>query len=368
MVNEPAIVIAGQICVDIVMNFPDGSTDLSSLIQPGRCVVVEDSTITSGGAVSNTGLVLARMGVPVRLVGKIGGDAIGSSLLSILENGNPGLSDHLIVAKGMTTSYAIVLNPPGIDRSFLYVPGPNHRFSPAEVTDKHLEGARYFHLGYPTEMQLFYQDHGDLCLEMFQRVKEHGLTTSVDMALPDIYSESGRFDWRTWLQRMMPQVDMFLPSLDEITFMLRPKIFSSSNDIEKLDKQIIMEMASEAIEMGAALVLTKLGERGLYLQTSRDSARLRQMGKGQPYDLEAWRDVQLWCPSFKVNVKGTTGAGDSSVAGFLAAMTKGLGPEQALETAAAAGAASCEQADASSGVPSWEALRERITMGWERNS
>lgn len=72
-------------------------------------------------------------------------------------------------------------------------------------------------------------------------------------------------------------------------------------------------------------------------------------------------------PSFRVRVAGTTGAGDCAIAGFLAALMHGLGPEEALACAAGAGAACVEKPDAVSGIPSWTGLRHRIRSGWAQN-
>jgi sugar/nucleoside kinase (ribokinase family) len=54
------------------------------------------------------------------------------------------------------------------------------------------------------------------------------------------------------------------------------------------------------------------------------------------------------------------------VAGFLAALVKGLPPDEAMTMAVAVGACSVEQADATSGVPDWEAVRRRVAAGWAR--
>ena len=59
--------------------------------------------------------------------------------------------------------------------------------------------------------------------DIFRRAKQHGLLTSLDMSLPDPKSEAGQVDWPAWLQRVLPHVDIFLPSLDETQLMMRTK-------------------------------------------------------------------------------------------------------------------------------------------------
>ena len=68
----------------------------------------------------------------------------------------------------------------------------------------------------------------------------------------------------------------------------------------------------------------------------------------------------------EVEVVGATGSGDCAIAGFLAGLLKGQRPEEALTSAAAVGACNVEQADAVSGVPSWEEVQARIRPGWKR--
>jgi sugar/nucleoside kinase (ribokinase family) len=83
-------------------------------------------------------------------------------------------------------------------------------------------------------------------------------------------------------------------------------------------------------------------------------------------DLEAWANQELWAPCFKVNVAGTTGSGDSTIAGFLAGLLRGLDPIQAVTMAVAVGACNVEAADALSGLRSWEETSARVSGGWQR--
>ncbi|WJH34414.1 PfkB family carbohydrate kinase [Paenibacillus sp. CC-CFT747] len=63
-------------------------------------------------------------------------------------------------------------------------------------------------------------------------------------------------------------------------------------------------------------------------------------------------------------MKGTTGAGDCTIAGFLGGMLKGLSLEDALLRAVAVGACNVEETDALSGIPPWECVNERLAGAW----
>ena len=75
---------------------------------------------------------------------------------------------------------------------------------------------------------------------------------------------------------------------------------------------------------------------------------------------------ELYSPCFEVSVSSTNGAGDRTIAGFLAAVVRDLDPAEALEMAVAVGAASVESCDRLASQYSWELLKDRIRGGWNR--
>jgi sugar/nucleoside kinase (ribokinase family) len=123
--------------------------------------------------------------------------------------------------------------------------------------------------------------------------------------------------------------------------------------------------SEELLRMGAGIVVLKMGERGLYLKSSSTLDRLFFLNRLGYSHLDAWCSIEHRSPCFKVAVAGTTGAGDCAIAGFLTSLLKGLSPPKALQMAAAAGASSVEKVDATSGVPTWHDLTQRVAKGWD---
>ena len=261
-------------------------------------------------------------------MGKVGDDLIGRAILDFI---GPTLAAGMIVAKGETSSYTVVINPPGIDRTFLHCTGANDTFTAADINAEKLAGARLFHFGYPTLMQRIYNDGGREMEKIFRQAKAVGLTTSLDMSYPDPKSEAGQVDWPAWLKRVLPHVDIFLPSLDEMQLMLQTKA-------------VAPEIARQLRDWGVQIAGLKMGDKGLYVR---------------------WSDRELHAPCFRVNVAGTTGAGDATIAGFLAGYLRKLSPEETMTMAAAVGACCCEAPDATSGIRSWDETRQRIQAGWK---
>ncbi len=118
--------------------------------------------------------------------------------------------------------------------------------------------------------------------------------------------------------------------------------------------------------MGVAVVGLKLGSEGLYLRTTSDAARLEGLESCGLSDPKAWRSRELLAPCFEVEVEGTTGSGDCTIAGFLAGLSQSQGPEAAVTSAVAVGACNVEKADATSGIRSWTEVQARIRSGWPR--
>ena len=365
-------VVAGHLCLDIIPQFdPNVFFDFKTQFQPGSLTRVGPAIFSTGGAVSNTGLVLHKLGIPTTLVGKIGADYYGQAVQQILLRHGDNLTRGISIDACAATSYTVVINPPGIDRLFLHCPGPNDTFSSQDIPLDQIAETDLFHFGYPPMMKRIYRDSGAELVEIFQRAKETGVTTSLDMCMPDLTGDSGQVDWVAVLKASLPEVDIFLPSLDELLFMLDPTTyehFQATIGIRAMlleNPSLLTRLGDQLLEMGAKIILLKLGDCGAYLRTA-DARKLSKMGRAQPANLPCWSNRELWAPCFRVKVVGTTGSGDSTIAGFLGALLRGLSPEQALTSAVAAGACNVEAADALTGVPTWKEIQERIAGGWER--
>ncbi|NOU35210.1 MAG: carbohydrate kinase family protein [Kiritimatiellaceae bacterium] len=370
--NEVDVIVAGHLCLDIIPAFPAEKRPLSDLHAPGRLTNVGGAVCATGGAVSNTGLALHRYGLNTRLVGKIGNDTFGRAILDVIRARDPGLTQSIVVAPGEASSYTIVINPPGIDRMFLHCPGANDAFCADDVDFPMIGTGRLFHFGYPPLMRRMFLDCGAETAKLFCNAKANGLTTSLDMARPDSGAESGRVDWRALLRNILPHVDIFLPSVDELLYMLdRPRFAKFEAALEAgeplggLRQTDLRALSDELIAMGTGMVVMKLGAYGLYLRSSANSARLLKFGNGAPANPAQWIDRELYHPCFEKQVVGTTGAGDCAIAGFLAGLLYGQNPEAVMDSATGSGACNVEAADAISGIPTWDALQKRISKGWK---
>lgn len=364
----PEAVVAGHICLDVIPLLVGGAVQFT----PGHTIEAGPAVFATGGAVSNTGLALHKLGVSTRLMGKVGDDLFGQAILRIVAGYGQELAAGMVVSPGASTSYSIILSSPSADRMLIHAPGCNATFGADDVRYDALAQVRLFHFGYPPLMERMYTNGGSEMVTIFQRVKAMGITTSLDLSMPDPASAAGRADWSAILSATLPYVDIFLPSAEEILLMLRRPVFeqlaAQSKDNRPLDiitPAMIMELGQALLDMGTKIVGIKIGERGLYLRTANDAA-LVQMGRGGVADVAAWSERELWAPCFATQVAGTTGSGDATIAGLLMGLLRGMPPIETLATACAVGACSVEAVDALSGLRSWPETAKRMTSGWQR--
>jgi len=369
-----AAIAAGHICLDLIPQLNESQSRPEDLFSPGRLVQVGPATIALGGSVANTGLALHRLGIATSMMGKVGDDLLGGTILQALRSQQPALADGMIVSQGEASSYTVVINPPGVDRCFLHCPGTNDTYVAADFAMDRLAGARLLNFGYPTLMQGIFSDGGIGLAERFEQIGQQGLLVSLDMGMPDPASAAGRVDWAAWLARVLPAVDVFLPSLDEVLLMLdRPRFeqlvqdAQGGNPAAAADGALLDDLADRLLSMGAKIVVLKLGDQGLYLRTSDSVAQLAQRAAWTGFGWDNWQNRQLLAPCFSVPVVGTTGSGDCTIAGFLAGMLHGLSPEETLRGAVGVGACNVQSADATSGIPSWDDVQQRMA-GWEQRT
>ncbi len=368
-------VVAGHLCLDIIPDLSRIQPDtIERLFQPGRLLEIGPATFATGGPVSNTGLALHKLGIRTSLMGKIGADFFGEAVRQQIASIDPELVAGMKISEEVATSYTVVINPPGMDRMFLHHPGANDHFFASDLDEELIARSRLFHFGYPPLMRSMYENGGEELRQIFQRAQANGATTSLDMALPDPTSDSGMAPWPHILAQTLPYVDIFLPSIEELLFTLqrttyeRLKREAGGPDILPwITPALLMDLSDKLHEMGVAIVVIKLGYRGLFLHTAHP-ARLASMGRASPLDPATWGHRAYWAPVFRVDVAGTTGAGDATIAGFLAALLRGLSPEEALTMATAVGACNVEAPDSLSGIRSWEATKARMERGWAKRT
>jgi len=175
-------VVAGHICLDIFPKFlVEGKPDLGQLFVPGKLINMGPTVFSTGGAVSNTGLVMRILGLDVQLMGKIGKDLYGQGVLSVLKKYQADGS--MTEVEGEDTSYSVVLVAGEQDRIFLHFPGANDTFGAEDINYELVGQSRLFHFGYPPLLRKFYLNKGERLSAMLSKLPI-GAFTSLPAILP----------------------------------------------------------------------------------------------------------------------------------------------------------------------------------------
>lgn len=361
-------VIAGYTCVDLTPDFRKDSpvTEIADLLKPGKLIEIGGLGFTLGGVVPNTGLAMKKFGKKVFLNGLIGKDFIGNIVEIRLSD--YGISEGMVKTGEVNTAYSIVLSPPGIDRIFLESPGCNQIFGLKHIDFETIKKSRLFHFGYPPLLRQFWLYNGQQLSQLYSEVQKMGVVTSLDFSLPDPESESGKVNWTEILEKTLPFVDLFVPSLEELLQTMIPgkyaEIQSMPGNTEIIDRiplNLVKELGHTIIGWGVKILLIKMGHRGAYLLTGNITSLNKEAGV--VLDIEKWNNREILCNAYKVDKLkkiNATGAGDTAVAAFLTAVLNGDTPETAIRYAAMAGRESLYCENIFEEIDSWEQLTEKI--------
>jgi len=368
MKQKTKVLVAGHICLDITPIIDQKSNKpLHEVITPGTLSTVSDVVLSIGGAVFGVGAALARLGISTCLTGVTGDDDFGLIIENKLKE--LGVACELSKHKKALTSFSIVLSVMGCDRIFFHAPGANNDITSKDVSEDALRNVDLFHFGYPPIMRNMFINDGDELVKLFKKAKKAGVITSLDMAMPDPMSESGQVDWRRVLERVLPYVDIYMPSIEETLFMIDKKQYVAYKKkavgidmIDVLDVDILSDVAEKLHLLGAMIVMLKCGYKGCYVSTKEIGD---EFGRLSTIDVQKWSNRKLFENCYKVDqIKSTTGAGDTTIAGFLAAMLNGYDIEKAISVATAVGALCVQTHDTVSGILPIESIVEKIENGW----
>ncbi len=308
-----SIQVVGHLCVDLRPSL--GSAGVAA---PGELAVVGPMHITMGGAVGNCARVLADLGVESSLSACIGDDELGALARRVLHAQHREVD--LDVAPELATSYSLVVEPAGVDRSFWHHTGANAAF----VGDCPVTADRLLHFGYPSLTPSMCADGGAPIVRLFERAHAQGVATSLDLAFVADNSPVRDVDWTTLLRRAIAVSDVFCPSWDDLVSCL---------DLPgDADDAYVADWADRFVSWGAGIVLVTRGTRGSHLAAAGPD-RLRAF-QGCGIDPDEWGGTRRWqVPEVQSDVTTTNGAGDAYKAAFLARLVTGAGPDDCLRFA-----------------------------------
>ena len=353
--------VAGYLGLDLAPGFAAGQTaSFAEMFRPGRLIETDGLHFSLGGVVANTGLAMQKFGQNVALNGWVGNDALGDIAVAQLEQfGVSGICRK----DSAGTAYGIVIAPPGTDRIFLEDPGCNNIVCADDIDYELVFKSRLFHFGYPPLMKRFWTYGGAELKKMLERVRDKGAVVSLDMTLPDVNAPAGKADWETILTDVLPFVDIFVPSVEELLFMLEPGLYlelSDCNMIDAISLDTYKLMAEKVLAMGVKILLIKAGHKGAYIRTGNITELKESTLKLS--DIEGCPEG-AWLEAYELEndrFHNASGAGDCAIAAFLSALLNDEKIITAGHYAMMAGRDNLYGRDALSGLRNWSKMKKSI--------
>jgi len=278
------------------------------------------------------------------MVGKVGDDPFGDALVRIIKDKAPKLVDGLILDPSVPTAYKF-----NIGYAQYYFPGANKSFYASDLHRDILREADLFHFGHPALMRSIYRGDGGELVSILQRVRREGLSTSLDLGLPDMGEAAGAVDWSLVFENALPLVDILIADIPQLLFYLQAEgnqqysEYGHAEAVEGITSGLLHALSERVLKFGVNILMVNLGEQGFYLRTNGEHAWKRP-GRGLSGLGEAWFDREIQEPVFVSGDQDTINDYDRGLAGFLAGLLTDSDPETALKLAAAASASKNQEA------------------------
>lgn len=300
--TKKSVVVLGSINMDLVATTP-------RLPLPGETLTGLEFFTVSGGKGANQAVACSRLGVPTQLIGRVGGDEFGRSLLAGLQGAGVGL-EAVLVDNSTRSGVAAIAVAAGGENQIIVIPGANGRIDRTEITqlEKLLPTAAFLLL--QLEIPL------EIVLIAAQAAYKAGVPIILDPA---------------------PLPPIFPPELYSLIEIITPNQTEASQlaGFTVVDQATATRAGQELVARGVKNAVVKLGDQGAVWVTATDYA---------------------FIPAFRVETVDTVAAGDAFNGGLAAGLYAGLPLRSALVWAAAAGAIATTKPGAQS------SLSDRATL------
>ena len=267
---------------------------VQSVPAPGRLTLVDEMGLYTGGCAVNSASALALMGLPVKVLGKVGSDPIGDFVVNALQKRGIDAQGVKRDSEVGTSATMVMVDPDG-ERRFVHYIGANARLT---LDDIELEMVRTASILDVAGALVLPGIDGEPTAWLLQEAHAAGVVTFLDT----VWDATGR--WMEVLAPCLPHLDYFIPSLPEA------QAITGQEDPA--------EVARVILDRGVGTVALKMGEDGCLV------AR-----QGEEF---------LYLPAYQVDVVDATGAGDAFTAGFIAGVWQGWSLEKTVHFANAVGA------------------------------
>jgi sugar/nucleoside kinase (ribokinase family) len=303
MTSPKPIVCLGIMVADMV------GRPVRSIPDAGRLALVDEMGLYTGGCAINVATTLARLGLPVEVIGKVGTDPLGDFLVNALRERGIGSRGVKRATEVGTSSTMIMVDERG-ERRYIHCIGANANLCLEDVDTAMIEGASILHVAGALVMPGI---DGQPTADLLKQAKSAGVITFMDT----VWDDTGRW---SRLETCLPYLDAFVPTIEE------------AQAITGLDEP--RAVGQKLLDSGVGIVGLKMAGQGcLVMDQSGEIIRLS---------------------AHEVEVIDTTGAGDAFAAGFIAGVLYGWSLERTAQFANVVGALCVTGVGAAGGVRSFD--------------
>lgn len=264
------VTIAGELNLDLILyGLPDE-------LPPERELLADRMMLTLGGSSAIMAHNLSALGSRVGFQSRIGDDDLGSAALLPLQQGGVDTSRVRRVPGPVKTGLTVILQR-GAWRNMVTYSGTIAELRWDDLDLDYLADSRHFHLS------SFFLQRGlrPRVPELFRKMKEAGLTTSLDT------NDDPDDGWEGGLDEALRFVDVFLPN---------------EREAQKAARTSDLDAAITKLAAAVPLVVVKVGREGAIAQRGTE---------------------RFVSPATTVEAVDAVGAGDSFDAGFLHHFVRG---------------------------------------------
>ena len=292
------ICVIGSLNMDLVVN-------VDKMPKPGQTIIGSNFKEVPGGKGANQAVAMARLNGNVSMIGKVGEDGFGQTLINSLKNDKVDTT-YIKTTKG-ATGVALITVDNNAQNSIVVSPGANFEVKEEDI-DNNIEAIKN-------------SDIVVLQLETPLNTIKYALKKSKELNKYTILNPAPALKLD---DEIIKNVDLLTPNETELEIISGVNI-ETEEDIQKA--------AQIMIEKGVKELIVTLGSKGsLYIN----------------------KEKSIFKKAYKVQAVDTTAAGDSYTAALAVALSKDQSIEEAMDFASKVGALSVLKEGAQSSLPTLE--------------
>lgn len=289
------ICVIGSLNMDLVVK-------VETMPKGGQTLIGSNFKEVPGGKGANQAVAMARLGANVSMIGKVGDDSFGQTMINALKNDNVD-TKYIDIEQG-PTGVALITVDKNAENSIVVAPGANYKVDKSYI-DKNIDAIKNSDI---VVVQL--ETPLETIKYALKKAKELNKYTILNPA-PAVKLED----------ELIANVDLLTPNETELEII---------SGLEINSEEDILKAAKVMIEKGVKELIVTLGSKGsLYINKERS----------------------MFKKAYKVQAVDTTAAGDSYTGALSVAFSNGKDVEEAMDFASKVGALSVMKEGAQSSLP-----------------